>query len=115
MEDNVFKQVGRNIQKALNEKRLTQQFLADELNISKQVMSKIIGGKKAINVAEITKIAQVLNISTDELLATTTVESPSHSFSFMGSIKNEKTKEKIMLLKDVINEILLLEDYANEH
>ena len=41
---NIFQQVGNNIQTVLKEKSLTQQHLANKLNISKQVMSKIVTG-----------------------------------------------------------------------
>lgn len=115
MKNNIFKQVGNNIQAILEERGLTQQSLANKLNISKQVMSKIINGSKAINVMEITSIANALNVEVNQLL---TVDSPAkeeHSFSFMGRIKNEKTREKVEILKDVIDEILLMEEYASEH
>ena len=46
-----FAQVGANIQEQLDRKGFTQQSLADELGISKQVMNKIIKGNKAINVS----------------------------------------------------------------
>lgn len=114
MKKNIFKQVGNNIQNILEERSLSQQFLADKLQISKQVMSKIISGSKAINVAEISSIANVLKVSADRLLEANTEEIQKHSFSFMGSITNENTREKISMLKNVIDEILLMEEYANE-
>ena len=42
MTKNIFQQVGNNIQDVLREKNKTQQYLANKLNISKQVMSKIV-------------------------------------------------------------------------
>ena len=63
-----FIQVGRNIQTFLGVKGKTQQNLADAMGISKQVMSKIINGNKAINVNEITKIASYLDVSVDDIL-----------------------------------------------
>ena len=68
MANSVFRQVGNNIQSVLCEQDKTQQYLADRLKISKQVMSKIITGAKAINVSEISQIASVLNVSVDKLL-----------------------------------------------
>lgn len=115
MADKFFEQVGNNIQKVLITQGKTQQFLADKLGVSKQVMSKIISGSKAINVAEITKIAKALNIPVDQLLNMTNQQEPVHNFSFMGKVKNEETKKKIEFLKSVIDEILMLEEYANEN
>ena len=37
-----------------------------------------------------------------------------YHFSYMGQIKNEKTRQKVEFLKNVIDEILFLEEYANE-
>lgn len=114
MNQTYFQQVGNNIQNILTEQGKTQQFLADELEISKQVMSKIINGAKAINIAEISKIANILNVSTDDLLGVAPAkEEAAHTFSFMGKVKNEKTREKIEFLKNVIEELLMLEEYAD--
>lgn len=113
MDSAIFKQVGNNIQHILTIQGKTQQFLADQLGISKQVMSKIIAGSKAINVAEISKIANILNVSTDSLLTVETVQEPVHHFSFMGQVKNEATKQKIEILQIIIDEILMLEEYAD--
>lgn len=114
MKNTIFEQVGKNIQNVLNEQGKTQQFLAEQLGISKQVMSKIITGTKAINVVEISKIADVLNVSTDYLLSVQTTQESNHNFSFMGKVKNEETKKKIEFLKTIIDEILILEEYAGE-
>lgn len=113
MDYTFFKQVGTNIENVLREKNYTQQDLANELMISKQVMNKIISGAKAINVEEIKKIASVLDVSVDALLYVESAAVQTHRFSFMGQVQNEETKSKINKLKTVIEEILLLEDYAN--
>lgn len=113
MDNTFFKQVGNSIQTILSLQGKTQQFLAEELGISKQVMSKIISGAKAINVEEISKIAAVLNVSIDKLLVVEAVQEPVHNFSFMGQVKNEETKKKIEILQTVIDEILMLEEYAD--
>jgi transcriptional regulator with XRE-family HTH domain len=114
--DNVFFiQVGNNIQSILSKQDKSQQFLADCLGISKQVMSKIISGSKAINVLEIDKIAKALNVTTDSLLENknNTEQNQYHYFAFMGKVKNEDTKKKIDFIRTVIDEILLIEDYVN--
>lgn len=113
MNNTIFKQVGNNIQIILTRQGKTQRFLAEQLCISKQVMNKIISGTKAINVAEISKIAGILNVSVDSLLAVETAQKPMHNLSFMGQVENEKTKEQIKILQIVIDEILMLEDYAD--
>ena len=113
MDYSFFKQVGNNIENVLYEKNYTQQDLANELKISKQVMSKIISGAKAINVEEIKKIASALNVSVDTLLHVDSVPAQTHHFSFMGQVQNAETRNKITKLQTVIEEILFLEEYAN--
>ena len=104
MDNAIFRQVGNNIQSILSVQGKTQQFLAEQLGISKQVMSKIITGAKAINVAEISKIANVLNVSVDRLLETSVIK---------GQVKSASTKQKIEILQKIIDEILWLEEYAD--
>ena len=72
MYTNNYKQVGVNIKKELDSRGMTQQKLANALGISKQVMNKIINGLKAINVNELSKIASILGITTDQLLTAET-------------------------------------------
>lgn len=114
MENNIFKLVGNNILNILSQNGLTQQYLADKLEISKQVMSKIISGGKAINVIEISQIANALDVSTDLLLKVDNNEKVYHNFSFMGNVSNGATKEKIEVLQNVIDELLMLEEYEND-
>lgn len=47
------------------------------------------------------------------LLSVKKEEPEVHNFSFMGRVENEKTKEGIELLKTIIDEIMMLEEYAN--
>ncbi len=108
-----FAQVGANIQKHLDEKGMTQQSLADALNVSKQVMNKIIKGSKAINVNELAKIAEVLNTSTDTLLSVSYEPVTEENLSFMGSIHDEDTLVKVNLIREAIDEINMLEELLN--
>ena len=107
-----FVQVGSNIQKELDERSMTQQSLADALSISKQVMSKIIKGAKAINVSELAKIATILGTTTDSLLTMNIESEPTESMAFMGTMQDEKTREKVEMLRSAIDEILLLEELS---
>lgn len=107
-----FKEVGCNIQQLLKERSMTQQALADAMGISKQVMSKIVSGAKAINVAEISRIASALGATVDRLLVPVPRATEVEAFSFMGKITNDRTREKITVLNEVIREILLLEEIA---
>lgn len=109
-----FAQVGANIQKKLDIKGMTQQGLADALGISKQVMNKIIKGSKAINVNELAKIAEVLCTSTDDLLMVETEPVVVDSLSFMGSVHDEVTRERVNMIRSAIDEIHMLEELLDD-
>ena len=105
-----YAQVGANIQKELDKKSMTQQSLADALSVSKQVMSKIIKGSKAINVSELAKIADILGTTADALLTMNVNNVPTESVAFMGAIQDEKMREKVEMMVSAINEIQMLEE-----
>lgn len=109
-----FAQVGANIQRQLDIKGITQQSLADALGISKQVMNKIIKGNKAININELAKIASVMDITADELLTASDEPTSTDSLSFMGTVSDEVTLERVNLIRTAIDEIHMLEDLLNE-
>lgn len=107
----IFEQIGEKISKWLEEQNYTQSDLAERLGISKQVMSKIINGKKAINLIEIKQIAEIMGMTIDELVGssakTNSIEDP---IMFMiGKIDNDKTKEQLKFLDHVMDEMIQLE------
>ncbi|MCR5457265.1 MAG: helix-turn-helix domain-containing protein [Clostridiales bacterium] len=114
MYTNNFVQVGANIQNCLLVKHMSQQQLADVLGVSKQVMSKIVNGSKAINVNELTRISNALGVTADELLSMPVESNQSDSVSFMGNINDEETRKNVDLLQAAIDEIIMLEDLLND-
>lgn len=108
-----YAQIGANIQGELAKRGMNQQDLADALSISKQVMSKIIHGAKAINVNELSQIAMVLGTTSDTLLAIGDESRPAASLNFMGSVNDEETEKKVELIRAAIDEICLMEELAN--
>ena len=110
-----FTQVGDNIQRLLDQRGMTQQSLAEALDISKQVINKIVKGNKAINVKEIAEIAQALGVSVDDLLEVSdkTPVAPD-SLSFMGTVQDEETLRKINRIRAAIDEIHMLEGVLND-
>ncbi len=109
-----FSQVGANIQKQLDKKGLTQQNLADSLGVSKQVMNKIIKGYKAINVRELSQIAYLVGLSTDELLTIETEPVRFESLCFMGGVTGKDTLDKINIIREAIDEIHMLEGLLDD-
>ncbi len=110
-----FAQVGSNIKERLDKIGMTQLSLANALGISKQVMNKIIKGSKAINVNELSQIAEILGTTTDFLLTVKTEPlTLEDNLSFMGDVHDETTLEKVNLIRSAIDEIHMLEELLND-
>lgn len=105
---NFFEIVGNNIIKILDEKKMMQSTLAEQIGVSRQVIQKIIKGKKAINILELKQIAGVLQVSMDELTNENKVTVDSTSLiMFMGAFANKQNYE---FLNTVIEEIIDMEE-----
>lgn len=107
-----YEMVGIRILEILEAKGWKQQDLADKLNISKQVMSKILKGEKNTNIVEIRNIADLLNVDVNTLLKpvdnTKLFESRSDFTQpiFMGRVSSETGIEgikKATIVVDIIN------------
>ncbi len=107
----LFFQIGLRIRTLLETNGMSQTELAQQLGVSKQVINKIIQGKKAINVEELTKIASVLNVSLDNLMTFDDHVSPANSImAMMGSVSKPNTKDDLSFLDHVMDEICELDE-----
>lgn len=95
---NDFSKIGSNIKKQLDFKGMSEQDLAEGLDISEQTIDKIIKGHKAVNIKELTKIADILGNTVNELLELTDNE-----------YLSVKTK-KFEFIDNIIDEIYYLEE-----
>lgn len=104
-----FEIIGNNIQIELDKRNWKQKQLADEMKVSRQVVQKIIKGKKAINAFEISLIAKILSVSTDYLLEQreNVIGRFEPVVQFMGQFSNSKNFEHI---KSIIDEFMAMEE-----
>lgn len=69
MEDKTFlKEMGNRIYRRRKDLRLTQEELAEKINVSTQMISNLETGKKAIRPENLSRISNALDISTDYIL-----------------------------------------------
>lgn len=61
-------QIGARIQKRRRQQQLTQEQLADRMNVSIQMISNLERGNKAIRIDNLIHLCQILDISTDFIL-----------------------------------------------
>lgn len=112
---NFFEIVGSNILKVLEEKSLTQSQLAEKIGVSRQVLQKIVKGKKAINALEVTKIAEALGVSVESLMEPKAQKiEEDQVVLFMGTISNQKVKKQFDFLNEIIEEIVQMEEELHE-
>ena len=109
----LFTEIGKNILKRLDQLKLSQTELAERIGVSKQVLYKIVQGKKAINVVELSRIAAVLNISLDELMQIEPGQTAGDPFLLMmGSVSKSNTKEELSFLYHMMDEMIQVETLA---
>ena len=99
--------IANNIQADLKKENKKQVDLAEGIGVSKQTMSKIMNGARAINAIELHKISEYLHVSMDSLMKMP--EKPMDTnviHAFMGRVKTEEARKGIRLADELSNMIL---------
>ena len=105
---NYFEKVGLNIQTILKRQNMKKTDLANKLNISRQMVQKIINGQKAINVKEIVSIANSLSVPVADLLNESNIQIRTVvPVQFMGS---PVELQDFSFIENTIREFIKLED-----
>lgn len=68
MADVELTEMGRRIQLRRKQQGLTQEQLADRMNVSIQMISNLEHGNKAIRIDNLINLSQILDVSTDYIL-----------------------------------------------
>lgn len=119
-----YQMVGQRVLEAIKNKDWSQQQLANSINVSKQVMSKILNGEKNTTILEIRQIADVLNVSLDDLLKPISEKKFEVDFSldiedlepkFMGQAVTQAGKEGVHRAFTIIKTVIEYEDINKEH
>lgn len=95
------------IQAELKKENKKQVDLAEGIGVSKQTMSKIMNGARAINAIELHKISEYLHVSMDSLMKMP--EKPMDTnviHAFMGRVKTEEARKGIQLADELSDMIL---------
>lgn len=67
-DEKLLKEIGQRIFVRRKELQFTQEYVADQMNVSVQMISNLEGGKKAIRPENLVKVCNVLDVSTDYIL-----------------------------------------------
>lgn len=68
MDENILIEMGKRIQNRRKQLALTQERLAEMMNVSIQMVSNLERGNKAIRIDNLINLSQILDISTDYIL-----------------------------------------------
>lgn len=98
----------------LEHKEESQQWLADQIGVSKSLMNHMLNGKRQFAPTNMIKVAKVMGISVPELMAPEKTEEKPYTLQLRGRADSRSAKE------DVRNMMFAIEDYlrierANTH
>ena len=98
-----YKIIGKRIKNARLNKNLTQEKLAEMLNISIAYLSRVETGTTKINLKRLDEICKILEISDTEILSGTSDTSINYLNSDLGNIFNNCSPEKQRLIYEIAN------------
>lgn len=101
-----YKLIGQRIAKCRKNKKITQETLAEYLDVSTTFISKIECGKTHINLERLVQICHFLDTSPSELLTGAESTSEIYMNPELASLMNRCPNELLPLMKSVIEDIL---------
>lgn len=99
--------IANNILMRLKEQNKKQVDLADGIGISKQIVSKMLNGSRAINAIELRRIAEYLGVTMDTLAKLPEVPQENNIIhAFMGRVTSEGGKNALAIA-DKLSDMIL--------
>ena len=90
--------IGKRLKEARLNKNLTQDKLAEELNVSVAYLSRIETGNAKINLKRLEEICKILDVSNVEILSGTSADDKNYLDSDFGEILKNCSPEKQKLI-----------------
>lgn len=101
-----YQEIGKRIQKRRKEFKITQEKLAEKIDVSPSYISEIERGTSISSLATIFNIATVLDLNLDYLISGITAKNIDFSFSeILKAIPEENQKLYIDICKNVANSL----------
>ena len=117
-----YKAIGKRIKIARIKKNLTQEAIADKIGITPQHVSNIETGNSSVSLTTLVAIANLLNVSVDELLCDTVLKSKAVFIKEADDIFKDCNEYEVRVLVDVLKatkssmrNIKLFESSMNEN
>lgn len=93
--------IGKRIRNSRIEKRLTQEELADRLNISVAYMSRMERGSTKVNLKRLIQIAEILDLTPGYLLTGSNIESKDYLKTEFNEILEKCTPKQQKLIYEI--------------
>lgn len=93
-------EIGTRIQGRRKQLGLTQEQLADKMNVSIQMVSNLERGNKAIRIDNLIRLSQILHISTDFILTGRETAGDLHTLTQRLEALSDRDREMVRLLID---------------
>lgn len=107
--------IANNVLSQLKRQNKRQQDLADGLGITKQIVSKMLNGSRAINAIELSRIAEFLNVSMETLVKVPAApQETSFTLAFMGKVTSEGGKNALKIA-DTLSDMILFHTEVREN
>lgn len=102
--------LGARLKKARIERNITQEEIADKLNVSTVFLSRLENGSSHINLKRLTEICGILGITEGEILNGVAPESQDYLFREFAEILNSVSPQKQRLIYNIAKTIAQTED-----
>lgn len=101
-----YDRIGSRIRRVREDKGLTQEYLAESLDVSNAFISKIERGKTPINLQNLDRICQVLETSPEYILQGTNTSADDYMRHEILEMLKDCPPDKIKLIAQVIRPII---------
>ncbi len=106
--------MGERLKKARLSKKLTQEDLAEEMDVSVAFLSRVERGKSPINLKRLTQLCTLLDISEGYILSGTANDSESYLSNEFKAILDSCSPSKQKLIYDIAKVIAYSDDDNNK-
>lgn len=93
-------EIGKRIQGRRKQMGLTQEQLADKMDVSIQMVSNLERGNKSIRIENLIKLSEILNISTDYILTGKETTEDMQALPVQMASLSQKERKMMKLLMD---------------
>lgn len=100
MADVDLAEIGKRIQSRRKQQGLTQEQLADRMNVSIQMISNLERGNKAIRIDNLINLCQILDVSTDYILTGKETQDDFHALTARIEALSPANRKMIEMLID---------------